>query len=281
MFIHHSKTVIGSRKPVSLLATMFAATLMLFFSMPAAAQPPQGERGAGAAPGQGRGQGRGERPPTPDPIADFADSAGFVSIFDGTLDDWSCDPKFWRAENGEIVGQSTEEVPVEANTFCIWSGGKPGDFELKVEFKMNSTNSGIQYRSEIREDEHPWRLVGYQADIDFANRYSGQLYEEGGRGFLARRGTVNRMAPDRQVKTIGTLGDEAGLGEFVDMNDWNEFHVIARGNVLMHIVNGHPMAIFVDDDPANRRMSGLLGFQIHRGDPMIVEFRNIRLKESD
>ena len=55
-------------------------------------------------------------------------------------------------------------------------------------------------------------------------------------------------------------------------------HVIARGTTLIHVLNGHVTAIFVDDDQANRSMKGLLGVQIHTGPPMKVEFRNIYLK---
>jgi hypothetical protein len=46
----------------------------------------------------------------------------------------------------------------------------------------------------------------------------------------------------------------------------------------MNIVNGHVTAFIVDDDPKGRAMKGLLGFQIHVGDPMKIEFRNIYLK---
>jgi hypothetical protein len=55
-------------------------------------------------------------------------------------------------------------------------------------------------------------------------------------------------------------------------------HVIARGTVLLHIMNGRLMAAFVDDDAANRAMKGLIGLQLHSGPPMKVEFRNIWLK---
>src|SRR5204862_8346588 len=97
----------------------------------------------------------------------------------------------WRAENGEIIGQSTEQNPLKQNTFLIWRRGEPADFELKVEFRMNSTNSGIQIRSvqvPPGPDVGKWVMKGYQADIDFENRYTGQIYEERGRGFLAMRG---------------------------------------------------------------------------------------------
>jgi hypothetical protein len=46
-----------------------------------------------------------------------------------------------------LVGQSSTENPVKQNTFLIWRGGAPKDFELKVEYRLSSTNSGIQIRS--------------------------------------------------------------------------------------------------------------------------------------
>jgi 3-keto-disaccharide hydrolase len=55
--------------------------------------------------------------------------------------------------------------------------------------------------------------------------------------------------------------------------------VIARGNVLTHIINNRVMSIVVDDDAANRPADGLIGVQVHVGPPMKVEYRNIRLKE--
>ena len=106
-------------------------------------------------------------------------------------------------ENGVIVGESTPDKTVGPNTFLIWKGGTPGDFELKVEIKMNSTNSGIQYRSKMLPPNdgqaegnpgHAWRLGGYQMDLDFNNQYPGQLYEEAGRGFLAERGTITYIS---------------------------------------------------------------------------------------
>ena len=37
--------------------------------------------------------------------------------------------------------------------------------------------------------------------------------------------------------------------------------------------------MLLDDDPKGRAMKGLLGFQMHMGQPMKVEFRNIWLKQ--
>ena len=206
------------------------------------------------------------------------DHTGFESIFDGkTLKGWDGDPQFWRVENETIIGESTAEKPVKLNTFLIWRGGQPKDFELKLEYRMNSTNSGVQYRSVELPEVGKWVLKGYQADIDFANQFTGQLYEERGRGFLAMRGQMTQLQPGKK-RVIANLRSGDDLKGLIKTNDWNQVHIIAGGNVLTHIFNGHLMAQAVDDDAAGRAMGGLLGFQMHIGPPMKLELRNIWLK---
>jgi hypothetical protein len=230
-----------------------------------------------------RAGGRGDRPRRPDPLV-VDDRTGFESIFDGrSLKGWDGDPAFWRAEGGAIVGESTEQKPLEHNTFLIWRGGEPADFELKVQFRLNSTNSGVQIRSVQLPpdgDVGKWVLKGYQADIDFANQYTGQIYEERGRGFLAMRGQAVYVPDGGLPKVIGHLQQSADeLKALIKTNDWNQLHLIARGNTTIQILNGAVTSVVIDDDSKNRALRGLLGFQIHTGDPMKVEFRNIWLKK--
>src|SRR3954452_10406346 len=126
--------------------------------------------------------GNGDAPARPQPLP-FDDHTGFTQIFDGTtLKGWDGDPGFWRAEAGAIVGQTTPENKLTENTFIIWRGGEPGDFELKLEYRISATNSGIQIRS-VRlppgtegssKVTGNWVLKGYQADIDSNNQYTGQ-----------------------------------------------------------------------------------------------------------
>ncbi|MPY89380.1 MAG: DUF1080 domain-containing protein [Luteitalea sp.] len=223
--------------------------------------------------------GRGQEP------LSLEDHTGFDSIFDGTsMEGWDGDPSFWRVENGALVGESTPEKPLEQNTFLIWRGGEPNDFELKVEFRLHATNSGIQIRSArvpAEGDVGQWVLGGYQADIDFENNYTGQIYEERGRGFLARRGQAVYV-PDGQdaaPRIIGHLERSADeLKAVIKTGDWNQAHIIARGNMIVQIVNGHVTSLLIDDDAANRALEGSIGFQMHTGDPMKVEFRNVYLK---
>jgi hypothetical protein len=220
----------------------------------------------------------------------FANHDGFTQIFDGTsLNGWDGDPMFWRAEGGAIVGQSTPEKKITQNTFVIWRGGEPGDFELKLEYRISATNSGIQVRSvQLPEGSQigagvragKWVMKGYQADIDFANQYTGQIYEERGRAFLAMRGQYSHVTADGKPEVLGALETSADqLKGIINANDFNQVHIVARGNMITEILNGHVTSVLVDDDAKGRLLKGLIGFQIHVGDPMKVEFRNIWIKQ--
>jgi len=223
---------------------------------------------------------RRKRSGGPGPAAYLPDDlTGFRSIFDGTLKGWDGDPEYWRVEDNVIVGEATKDNPLPQNTFLIWRGGTLKDFELKIDFRMNSTNSGIQYRSSEVPDAGKWVLRGYQSDMDFVNRYTGAVYEERGRGLLALRGQMTYIAPGEKARVIGSVGDGQELSGYLKINDWNRVHIIARGNALTQIYNGHVMTALIDDDKENSAMEGLLGLQLHRGDPMVVEFRNIYLKQ--
>ena len=176
------------------------------------------------------------------------------------------------------LGTTADHQPVQ-NIFCIWRDGKPADFELKLQYRLtgaNTGNSGIQYRSIDRPDVAQWVLEGYQADIDANQTYTGQIYEERGRGFLALRGMFSYIPGGKKVGSVSSLGDAAELKNFIKVEDWNEMHIIARGNTIIQIMNGHVMSMLIDDDTAGRRMSGLIGIQLHRTPgPLKIEAKNI------
>lgn len=258
------------KKLVVISVALLAAALSIFQKTPTRAQ--QSQTAPPSPPRAAANRGPGIEALTPD------DHTGFAAIFDGkTLKGWDGDPTFWRVADGEIIGESTAEKPLKVNTFLIWRGGQPKDFELKVEYRTNATNSGVQYRSVELSEAGQWVLKGYQADIDFQNIYTGQLYEERGRGFLALRGQLTHLEPGKK-QLIDNLRSGDELKALIKLNDWNQLHLSARGNVLTHMLNGHLMAEAIDDDAANRALGGLLGFQLHVGAPMKVEFRNIWLK---
>lgn len=227
-----------------------------------------------------------------------ADDEGFVQIFDGkSLEGWEGDTALWRVENGNLVGQITPETLLKKNSFIVWQGGNPADFELKLEFKISETgNSGVNYRS-VRVEDVPNALRGYQADIDGRNNYTGQNYEERGRTTLAYQGekaTVNAQPNPTEEGSLrahvksnawtmrevtGRLGSQDSLRTLMKSNEWNSCHIIAQGNHLQHYINGVLISDVTDNDEVNRKMDGLLGVQVHVGPPMMVEYRNIRLKQ--
>lgn len=219
------------------------------------------------------------------PEALTGDEPGFRPIFDGkTLAGWEGDPKYWRVEDGTLVGEVTPATLLKSNTFIIWRGGAPGDFELKADYRISSAgNSGINYRSVVVPDAvtptNKFAMRGYQFDIDGPNRYTGQNYEEKGRLFNALRGQVTHVVGGRKPVLLSSVGDSAALAEFIT-KDWNSIHLIARGNTLIHLLNGHLMCVAIDDDAPNRMMKGEIGVQVHVGPPMKIEFRDFRLKEA-
>ena len=221
---------------------------------------------------------------------------GSVQIFDGkTLNGWEGDPTYWRVENGNLVGEITPSTLLKTNSFIVWKGGTPGDFELTLEFKITkSGNSGVNYRS-VQLSDVPHALKGYQADIDGANRYTGQNYEERLRTTLAYRGEKVTIKPyDGPVDKVkehvksnawlertvtGTLGTSDELKTKIKEEDWNTCRIVAKGNHLQHYINSILMSDVTDNDKVNGKASGLLGVQVHVGPPMKVEYRNIMLMQ--
>jgi hypothetical protein len=256
--------------------------------------PPTTGQNAPPAPGAGRGRGFRE----PDPI-DFDDRTGYTEMFDGTtLNGWDGNPDVWKVVDGDIVGQRA--IPPEGTpttgfrqTFLVWQGGEPADFELKLEIKLEGpgADSGIQYRSYIAPlnpgrtgapppdpREAKWNVAGYQFDFNFADTYPGQVAEGGGRGIIVYRGQVVRTEAGKNPRLIATLGDRQELGGYFKIDDWNQADLIAHGDTMIQIINGHVMAILIDNDPTKARAKGIIGLQCAGPAGSKISFRNIRIR---
>lgn len=212
----------------------------------------------------------------------FNDHEGYVSLFDGkSLQGWDGNPKFWRVEDGAIVGESTVQNP-SGNSYIAYRDLVARDFTLKFEIKVEgSGGSGLQYRSKtgvpwlsnipdnVTANVGPvnlaWMMTGPQADFWPASKdWSGQFYSENTpMRILAWRGQVVEGAGLSRKQLMGVIGDREALGRLVKQNDWNEYIVIARGGTLIQIVNGQLMAVMVDDDPeSSNNQPGLFGIEI-------------------
>lgn len=163
------------------------------------------------------------------------DTDGFVPIFDGkTLNSWNGKNQFWSVRDGAITGQTSVDHPTSGNTFLIFQD-EVGDFELHLKFKILSGNSGIQYRSVDRGNSV---VHGYQADVDSSDRFMGDLYDEGGRGILAKAGDKVVISPDGRKTIVGKTAERQAIASAVQWEDWNEYVAIAKGKRLVQRING-------------------------------------------
>ena len=222
--------------------------------------------------------------PTGTPPEHVAREKGFTTIFNGKdLSGWSGSPDLWSVKDGAITGETNPEHRAKSNTFLIWTNGIVADFELRCSFKVvpNSqegfSNSGIQYRSRVVDPDY-WVVGGYQADMEAGPTYTGILYEERGRGILAQRGEKVVIGPDGKKQVVGSVGKGEEIGAAIKKKDWNDYVIIAKGNHLQQFINGKQTIDVVDQEQGKAAKAGVLAFQIHAGPPMIVQFKNVRLK---
>lgn len=209
------------------------------------------------------------------PLAAVADD-GVQCLFDGkTLEGWEGKTQFWSVQDGAITGQTTADNPTKGNTFLIWRGGTVADFELTLKFRIVGHNSGIQYRSVELDD---FVVSGYQADFMDGEKFIGILYEEKGRGILAVRGQQVVIQADGKKEVVGTTCDEKKMLAAVKWQDWNEYVITAKGNHLVQKINGFTTVDVTDNQVDKRRMKGILALQLHAGQPMLVQFKDIQLR---
>jgi Domain of Unknown Function (DUF1080) len=230
----------------------------------------------------------------PDPIQAPGDERALVSIFNGKdLTGWDGDPRFWSVRDGILRGETTLESAAEHNTFLILRGQEPGDFVLKLKFRiMADGNSGVQFRSRDRGD---WEVAGYQAEI--ANDRpdpgigTGFVLDEHGRGgkdAYGPRGDLGRVGEFVVIDAVGKRNVIARVADvkalqsvgYYKNGEWNDYTIVAQGNRIRTWVNGYQTLELIDNDP--RKVSrGIVALQIHRGKPMLVEFKDLKLQVLD
>lgn len=202
---------------------------------------------------------------------------GALILFNGKdLHGWDGDPKHWSVQDGAITGQITKDNPSKGNTFLIWRGGVLKDFELRVKFRIDGGNSGIQYRG---KDMGNWLVQGYQADLDAENDYTGLCYDENGeRKILAAVGEKVLWKPEKKKEVAGSVGDAKEIKAGIRKGEWNDYVIICRGNCMIQAINGKVTVEVKDDDEKRRATEGVLAFQLAPVGPMIVQYKDVTLK---
>jgi hypothetical protein len=179
------------------------------------------------------------------------EEAGFAPMFDGrTLEGWDGDPRLWSIQDGVVVG-STDKTAITHNSFLITKRDY-SNFVLRTEVRLRNHNSGIQFRSRRLAD---WAVQGLQADMA-ADNWWGSIYDERG-----TRGTI-------------VNGWKGKAERVVDPGGWNRYEVRCDGDFIQLKVNGLVTAELRDDSAR----TGVIALQLHAGQPMKVEFRDMRIR---
>jgi len=205
---------------------------------------------------------------------------GFQSIFDGkSLGGWQCRPASeagnWTVVDGKIVGKGAGR-----ESYLMFKD-ELGDFEVVFCYRLlTKGNTGLEVRSQPVKGKAS-RLHGYHADIGHVGIGDKVLgawdFHENDRGdYLAKRGervTIGEDGKKKWEKIEGAM-------EVADVKkgEWNEVHVFAKGNRLWFTINGKVASEVIDNETAKRLDRGFIGFQLHGGDKMVMELKDIKLK---
>jgi len=233
-----------------------------------------------------------------------------------TLNGWDGETNVWMINDGSIHSDNVNNSSGQHHIHYVGVGHNLRDFDLKVEFKIVGGNGGIHYRSrmlnmarsydgqprqmyapETKSDPigkplpagvttleqaqaaipgltgNPWQISGYQFDITGNN--TGSLYEGQGRGVVANSGEVVQFAPGGG-RTIISQTSDIPYAQFGNPDGWNKAEIIARGNLLVHMLNGRVFMVAIDDDPERAALEGIISLQLEGTGQ--IWYRNIWLK---
>lgn len=219
-----------------------------------------------------------------------ADADGWISLFNSKdLTGWEGLEGYWSVVDGAIQCSETTENSKQTNLILLSSKENPekfADFEIHYSFKWitPSGNSGLQIRGKIDNPEM-FHVGGYQADIDAGNGYTGIIYDEGGvaggRGIMSILGekTVWNVANERSSIPLDKSSDEI-KAMIKPVGEWNDAVVVVKGNHITYSINGQITTEMTDDSPKACK-NGVIGFQMHAGHTMTLQFKDIKIKMLD
>lgn len=202
----------------------------------------------------------------------------FISLFDGkTLAGWDWQPGSWEVRDGAIwcTGKAKEK------NWLVWRKEQPANFILRLEFRWEKGNSGVQVRS---DDLGDWQITGYQVEVA-----EGAVMGLWHHSLLAKdhpkkevrhlMATAGQSAVIKEdgTKSVEEKADPAELRARYREHDWNSLEIIAEGDTLIQMINGIEFSRVTDRDADMSRKRGFIALQDH-GKGCSVAFRNLRLK---
>lgn len=175
-----------------------------------------------------------------------------TSLFNGKdLTGWKVHgTEKWYVENGELVCESGPDAAYG----YLATEKQYKDFELTVDFKQSADgNSGIFFRSSLDGTN----ITGWQVEVAPPNKFSGGVYETGGRGWLIK--------PDAEAEKALKFGE------------WNTMKIRVVGGHVTSWLNGVQMIDLEDEKIA--AATGSIALQIHSGGGIKVNWKNLKVKE--
>lgn len=204
-------------------------------------------------------------------------------IYDGSsLKGWNGQQGIWSIEDGAITGKNPKDAPIKQNTFLVWNKDLPENYSItfKYRFKTPKGNSGLQYHSALL-DKEKFIVAGPQADFETGNTYSGILYEEKGRGIMAKRGTIVTVDKDGKKNVTGKIEVPAGVDKSKANDGWQDYKLVFYKNRAIHIINSYA-TVDVKLKSFHKTAHGRkLGMQVHKGPHMVIQFKDMVLTNLD
>jgi len=184
----------------------------------------------------------------------LAENNDFKTLFDGkTLNGWTPAPGGkWEVKDGSIVGTSPK---TERRHGILLTDKQFTDFVVKAKFRVHSGDSGFYFRA--KRVKSAVSVNGFQVEVD-TTQETGGLYETGGRAW------VKKPSPETVKKRAYKSGE------------WTDLELSAIGRDVVVKINGIISSELKND---RGRIKGYFGLQLHGGQDMHVEFKNIVIRE--
>ena len=181
-------------------------------------------------------------------------AADFKPLFDGkTLKGWTPAPGGkWEVKDGAIVGTSPKS---ERRHGILLTDKQYSDFIVKAKFRVYSGDSGFYFRAE--RVKSAVSVNGFQVEVD-TSQETGGLYETGGRAWVHR--PTAAVIKKRKYKK----------------GEWTDLELSAIGSHIVVKINGVISSELKND---KGRAKGHIGLQLHGGQTMHVEFKDILISE--
>lgn len=201
---------------------------------------------------------------------------GTIDLLEGgTLDAWKVPSNRWSVDGESIVGHTDGEKLKTPE--WLYTKQRFSNFEFTCELRLtgdNHRNTGIYYRVNVilfqghqknskNNDQKAFEAPsGYEFDAAFYNPERKNFWGSLGDWYVR---------PSLRVYPDSAIVDQAYQPE-----KWNRMTIRASGNRLEYWINGIKVMDYLDQDPKGSR-EGIIGFQIHDGSVMKLEYRNIRV----